>query len=93
MSHSDELSCRLYETYVFYVTIEALTTQIRRISSNWLGVVTVERPFAARGGHPPRGRFGSTFESAAIINDRSDTFSWVHMLQATREMINTHRTA
>ena len=63
------------------------------LRANWSGVVTVERPFAARGGHPPRGRFGSTFESAAIVNDRSDTFSWVHMLQAIREMINTHRTA
>ena len=49
----------------------------------------VERPFAARGWHPPRGRFGSTFESAAIVNDRSDTCGRMHMLRAAREMINT----
>ena len=53
----------------------------------------VEHPFAARGGTPHGGRYGSTFESATIANDRSDIFSWVYMLLAAREMINTPRTA
>ena len=93
MSHYDVFCCRFAGPFVFYVRVDAIATQRRRIPSNWSGIVTVERPFAARGGHPPRGRFGSTFESAAILNDRSDTFSWVHMLLAAREMINTPRTA
>ena len=86
-SHSDELCLKMRETYVSYVAVDAIATRSRCILIKWSGEVTVERPFAARGGHPPRGRFGSTFESAAIVNDGSDTCGQAHMMRVASEVI------
>jgi len=68
-SHSDLLCLRMRETYVSYIAGDAIATQSRCILIKWSGEVTVERTFAARGRHHPRGQFGSTLESAAIVND------------------------